>query len=96
MALAEGVAGPLGRERAVGGIGSIRSSRRAPRPLAASKADVSTNQPQNRHRLRTSPAPESSSPPRTPHRPQRQLNVLTDKPHSAGVQHFASFLFTYG
>jgi hypothetical protein len=33
MALAEGVAGPLGPERAVGGIGSIRSSRRAPRPF---------------------------------------------------------------
>jgi antitoxin (DNA-binding transcriptional repressor) of toxin-antitoxin stability system len=43
MALAVGVVGPLGPERAVGGIGSIRSSRHAPRPVAARKAGISEN-----------------------------------------------------
>ncbi len=48
MALAVGVVGPLGPERAVGGIGSIRSSRHAPRPVAARKAGVSKNSLQRR------------------------------------------------
>ena len=48
MALAVGVAGPLGSKRAVGGIGSIRSSWRAPRPLAARKAGVSEKRAQGR------------------------------------------------
>jgi hypothetical protein len=57
------------------------------------KADVSKNQPRNRHRLRTSPAPASSSFPRTPHRPKRKLNAPTDKPLSSGAQYSTSHLF---
>jgi hypothetical protein len=79
-ALAVGVAGPLGPEWAVGGIGSIRSSRRALPPMAARKAGVSERQPQGRCR------PHIPGETSTAHRPQRQLNAPADKSHSAGVE----------
>jgi hypothetical protein len=97
MALAEGFAGPLGPERAVGGIGSIRSSRRAPRPLAASKADVSKKQPHGRFR------PHNPGEALPAHRPHGRLIAHSDNSTPsrtsllyAGVQHFSSILFIYG
>jgi hypothetical protein len=81
MALAVGVVGPLGPERAVGGIGSIRSSRHAPRPVAARKAGVSKDSLQRRlappralRRTSGSSDPESGSP------PQRPCHVVYEMP----------------